>query len=745
MTIAPLSHPDVASLLEGITHVQRSGADVVPEALAKQVLRSCGIDVPSGALVAGPDDVPGGLVEPLVLKAVSPTLVHKSDAGGVTVGLTRDDLGEAMAQMRARVESAGHHVEGFLIEELAPPGQELVVGAVRTPGVGWVVMLGLGGVFVEVMGDVAFGIAPLRPVDVTAMLNELRGRMLLQGARGSEPVDLRAFTSLVSCLAGPRGLLTQLPAQITEIDLNPVIVSSSGAVAVDARFVVGDSVSGTGRAELPATNGRGSSFEALFDPQTVAVLGASAKGLNGGNRFIRNLKANGFRGRIVPIHPRGDTLEGLRASRSLAEVDGVVDYAYVAIPAPRVTKALAEAEGRVRFAQVVSSGFSETEDGVELERDLIATMGKLGTRVIGPNCLGTHSSHGRLTFIPDAPQRLGDVAVVSQSGGLSVDILRLGDARGLGFHSVTSLGNGSDVLAAELLDYLLDLSEVSTVGLYLESLAEARAVAEVMIRREATKPVILLAGGRTGGGSRAASSHTGALAGNHQLWPALARQAGIELVDSLEDFLNVLLTMATLDSTVTPQGCDVVLFGNGGGASVLAADALGRRGLATPVLPLPAIECLDALGLPPGNGLHNPIDTPAGTLAVKGGAIAEDIVSAVLRYASPALLITHLNVGIIQRNLGETHGDVTGTIIDSIARARDSASHRCHHFLVLKADGKADTREQIACYTRRAQELAIPVFSTFEDAATGAEAVLRHQRRRKVESQPFSPSHQQQR
>lgn len=745
MSIAPLSQPDAASLLEGIADVQQAGVDVLPEALAKQVLRSCGIDVPGGAFAAGPDDVLAGLVEPLVLKVVSPTLVHKSDAGGVRVGLTRDEVGEAMAQTRARVESACHRVDGFLVEEAAPDGQELVVGAVRTPGVGWVVMLGLGGVFVEVMGDVSFGVAPLERADITAMLNELRGLRLLEGIRGSEPADLQAFTALVSRLAGPRGLLSQLPERITEIDLNPVIVSASGAVAVDARFVVGDPVRGTGRTERPASNGQGPAFDALFCPQTVAVLGASANGANGANRFIRNLRANGFRGRIVPIHPRAATVEGLPTSRSLGEVDGVVDYAYVAIPAPSVPQALAEARGGVRFAQVVSSGFGETDEGSELERELLASVRDVETRVIGPNCLGTHSAHGKLTFVPDAPQQLGSVAVVSQSGGLSVDILRLGDARGVGFHSVTSVGNGSDVSTAELLEYLLDVPEVSTIGLYLESLTEARSVAEVMTRWGVTKPVVLLGGGRTGGGSRAASSHTGALSGNHQLWPALARQAGVELVDSLEDFLNVLLTMATLDSAVSPQGDDVVLFGNGGGASVLAADALERHGLSIPELPAAAVESLDALGLPPGNGLHNPIDAPAPTLAVKCGAIAEDITSTVLEHISPALFVTHLNVGIIQRNLGETHGDVTGTIIESVAGARDRADHRCHHLLVLKSDGKPDTREQIADYTRRAQELAIPVFASFEEAATGAAAVLRHQRRRTAISQRVHPTHQQQR
>jgi len=227
-------------------------------------------------------------------------------------------------------------------------------------------------------------------------------------------------------------------------------------------------------------------------------------------------------------------------------------------------------------------------------------------------------------------------------------------------------------------------------------------------------------------------SHTGALTGNHQLWPAIARQAGIELVDTLEELITVLLAFDTVDLAVTPPGLDVVVFGNGGGASVLAADALQRRGLSTPSLPDDVIARIDALGLPPGNGLLNPIDVPAGTLAVKRGAVTEDILGIVLDATEPSVVVSHLNVGIIQRNLAATHGDVTGNIIDAIGRVRSAATRACHHMLVLKTDGKADTGAQIREYTQRALALGIPVFPAFEDAAIAAAALLRYQTVRKA-------------
>lgn len=695
-----------------------------PEAAAKAALREAGIRTPQGLEVTDVSDVPATLSEPLVLKVVSKTLAHKSDAGGVKVGLTHADLPTAAEAVRESVQAAGHDVSGFLVEEMVPAGEEVVVGAVRRPGVGWTVMVGLGGVFVEVLADVAFGAVPLQAPDVRTMIDSLRGAALLRGVRGRIRVDEEALVDLVVALAGPGGLLESIDEHVVEIDLNPVIVAERGAVAVDARFVAQpEPMSG-----VPAVRrSTFADFEPLYNPKVVAVLGAKSAGVNGANIFLQTLKENGFTGRLVPVHPKADVVEGLPAVSSLAAVGEPVDYAYVALPAARVADALTTDPGQLRFAQVVSSGFSEIAEGRQLEADLVTRMAAQGTRIIGPNCLGTHSSPGRLGFIADAPYAVGGVAVVSQSGGLSVDFLRLGAARGVAFHSVTSIGNSSDVNAAELVSAFLDDPDVRVIGLYLESLTAARGVLDVLAAfDQPPKPVVLLAGGRTSGGARAATSHTGALAGNQRLWPAMARQAGVILVDTLEAFLDVLagLDTANLDSGVDNR--DVILFGNGGGASVLAADALDRNGLAIPLLSDETIAAIDALGLPPGNGLANPIDVPAGTLAVKAGAVAGDILQVALDAISPAAVITHLNVGIIQRNLAATHGDVTGNIIDSLGQV--AAGRPSHQILVLKTDGLPDTEEQIAGYRTRARQLGIPVFATFEQAALVTSALLDVQR-----------------
>ncbi len=698
---------------------------VIAEADAKRILAAAGIAVPAGVTGTDLDAMRAGLRGPFVLKAVSPTLVHKSDAGGVAIDVDAADLADVAARMRTRVEAAGHDVTEFLLEEMASGDHEVVVGAVRTPGFGWAVMVGLGGVFVEVLEDVAFGLAPLDPAQIMSMLEELRGLALLRGARGGEPADLDALVALIEKVAGRDGLLAAMPEEITEIDLNPVKVGSTGAVAVDARFVVDPHApkpTAPLTTAIPPTR-----IDELFQPRSVAVLGASTRSANAANLFIRNLKDSGFEGRVVPVHPQAAEIEGLPSCSSLAEA-GAIDYAFVALPAARVAAALDASVEGVSFAQVVSSGFSEVDGGDVLEHELVETARRRGTRIIGPNSLGTHSSRGRVGFIPNAPFEAGGVAVISQSGGLSVDILRLGSAGGIAFHSVTSIGNSSDVSPAELAGKLLDDPEVSVIGLYLESLVRAREVVDLLATRPCSKPIVLLAGGRSREGSRAAASHTGALSGNHRLWPAVARQAQMTLVDTIEDFLAVLLGFDAAKKSVTVDSRDVVLFGNGGGASVLATDTLELRGLRIPTLPDEIVDRLRDMGLPPGNGLTNPIDVPAGTLAVRGGAVAEDILRAVTDATTPAVVLTHLNVGIIQRNLEETHGDVTGRIIETVARLQES-TNSTHHVLVLKGDGKADMDERIREYAQRARTLGLPAHGRFDEAAVAVAALIAHQER----------------
>jgi len=212
------------------------------ELAGKQLLASFGISVPRSLVIqdAGAAAVAcGSLKPPMALKVMSPDILHKSDAGGVRVGLNgAAEIEEAVRAMMKRPAIENARLDGFLVEEMAPSGVEMVIGGIRDPQFGPLVMVGLGGVFVEVMGDVAFRICPITRLDAGEMLDALKGAALLRGARGRKPVSREAVVDVLLKVGGEGGLLMTHGDEIAEADINPLIVSEHGAVAVDARFVL---------------------------------------------------------------------------------------------------------------------------------------------------------------------------------------------------------------------------------------------------------------------------------------------------------------------------------------------------------------------------------------------------------------------------------------------------------------------------------------------------------------------------
>jgi acyl-CoA synthetase (NDP forming) len=220
-----------------------SGRRVVDEISAKSLVAAHGISVPKGVFVRGPDDgeLPRALQmlrPPWVVKVISPEVVHKTEVGGVRTQLNdRPAVAHAMTSMVDRMRGEGLAIEGFLIEETAPAGVEVVIGGVRDASFGWLVMFGLGGIMVEYLQDVAFGIFPLARLDASEMIGALKTATLLDGARGRPAVNREAVVDAVMAIGGEHGLLAHAGDAIAEIDLNPLIASDRGIVAVDVRIV----------------------------------------------------------------------------------------------------------------------------------------------------------------------------------------------------------------------------------------------------------------------------------------------------------------------------------------------------------------------------------------------------------------------------------------------------------------------------------------------------------------------------
>jgi len=225
-----------------ISQARQDGRSALDEAAGKALLASHGITVPKTTVVKGPGEVDKavhGLTFPVVVKVVSSEILHKSDAGGVKVNLkSAQEVREAIGTMSTLPKIRAARVEGWLIEETAPAGQEMVIGGLRDPDFGPLVMVGFGGIFVEVLADVSFRICPISRLDAEEMIADLKGAAILNGARGRKPVSVDAIIDVLLKVGGDNGLLMQHADEIKEVDVNPLIVSDSGAVAVDARFIL---------------------------------------------------------------------------------------------------------------------------------------------------------------------------------------------------------------------------------------------------------------------------------------------------------------------------------------------------------------------------------------------------------------------------------------------------------------------------------------------------------------------------
>jgi len=729
-SINPSCETAKALLTEFMTQARMRHATALTEPQAKAVLSAFGLSVP--ASVYG-DDI-NWLIEwgaklggPLAAKLVGSNGLHKSDIGGVRLGITGElQLSEALKGLSIAASAAGLSAEGYLVERMATPGVEMVIGGTIDERFGPVIMVGLGGVFIEILGDIAFRVCPITRRDARSMLEQLRGWPLLQGARGRPPCNIEALIDALVSVGGPEGLLMQAQGQLSEVDINPLIVSSAGAVACDARMILDKN----GLTPIPEEDEHLKQPEwlhPLFEPAVIAVAGASATGFTPANDFIRQCKALGCPARIVPIHPNAPEVEGLRAVKQIAEIGSTVDYLYISIAAANVPALIDSCGGRVRFAQVISSGFGEVEHGKTLERDLLRAARRAGVRLLGPNCLGIYSPRGGLAFVGDCPREPGPIGIVSQSGGLAVDMILRGKHKGLRFSGLATLGNSVDLGPADLIDHYLDDQHTTAIGIYLEDVRDGRRFVDILARAMGHKPVVILLGGQTDQGRQAAASHTGSLASPLALWRGIAEQTGIVITDTLDQFLDTLLAFQCLKPQPGRVTQRCVLFGNGGGTSVLAADAFARRGLTVAPMAADAIAALDALHLPPGTSVINPVDAPAFTLRQEEGRVAEKILETIITLGKPDALVTHLNLPVFI-NSADQRADFLGNLINATLRVRERYGHSTHHALVLRSDGSEACEARKRSFRAAAVAAGIPSFDELVNAADALASIAQFER-----------------
>lgn len=367
-------------------------------------------------------------------------------------------------------------------------------------------------------------------------------------------------------------------------------------------------------------------------PASVAVVGASANPDTPGYDYVASMQEFGFTGAIYPVNPKGGEILGLPVAASLREVPGDVDYVISCIPSDYILDLVAQAKERnVKAMQLFTGRFSETgrAEDIELEHKLRAAIEAAGIRLIGPNCMGVlNPAHG-MSFRRDMSHKPGGIGFLSQSGNLLFEITHFGEPRGLRFSKAVSYGNALDLDETDFIEYFARDPETKVIGAYLEGVRDGRRFLAALNRASRRKPVVVLKGGRTGAGGRAAASHTAALAGASRVWQAALAQSGALAVGTVEDLVDMLIAFSYMHPLAPglakgSPGNRVGMVGAGGGRSVLTADLCEEVGLAVPQLP-PDVEAKVAARAPDLAGwVTNPVDQSilAGS-GLGGGTILE--------------------------------------------------------------------------------------------------------------------------
>jgi acetyl coenzyme A synthetase (ADP forming)-like protein len=575
---------------------------------AQQFCDAYGIATPKQALAqtaAEAVKIAARLGFPVVLKIVSEDILHKTEAGGVIVGL-KDGAAVRRAYDQLVKNAKGYKknaaIEGVQVQQMLNGGREVMVGAVTDPSFGKMIAFGLGGVLVEVMKDVTFRMTPVSKKDALSMLDSIGAAEVLRGVRGGKGVDRGALADIIAKVSK---LVSDFP-KILEVDLNPIFATEKGARAVDVRIVIGEKPQARQRFDQNEILG---AMRRIMNPRAVAVIGASAEDGKIGNSVMKNLINGGYQGAIYPIHPKASEILERKAYPSVLDVADDIDVAVFAIPAKFCAAAMDEV-GRKEIpgAVMIPSGFAEVGEQA-LQDELLGVARKHNVRVMGPNIYGFYYTPQNLCATFCTPYDVkGKVALSSQSGGVGMSIIGFSRTTRMGVSAIVGLGNKSDLDEDDLLTYFEQDDHTQVIAMHCEDLKDGRSFAEVASRVSKKKPVVMLKAGRTALGARAAASHTGALAGNDKIYEDVLRQCGVIRARSLNDLLQFARGLQVLPD---PQGENIVIITGAGGSGVLLSDACVDNGLSLMKMP-PDLDAAFRKFIPPFGAAGNPVDITGG-------------------------------------------------------------------------------------------------------------------------------------
>ena len=701
-----------------ISSARSSGRSVLTEIESKRILHELDLPVTVPEVAASADAAASAATKigfPVVLKVLSAEVSHKSDVGGVELNLTNQaEVRDAFERIRRSLatKAPGASFAGVAVQPMAPAGIELIVGTMRDARFGAMVMVGLGGVLVEVMKDTAIRLAPIGGREAADMLEDLRGAQILRGVRGQAPVDTDAIGALLETVAG----FAAAHPEIAEMDLNPVVVYHDGLAILDARIVLAPADAAT-TAPDPHRAARLENLKRAFSPRTVAVIGDKRMGGYMWLRAMAHLKGKLYSIQIDPNEIPGIEKLGVENRKSLAEITEPIDYAVSAVPrqiAPRILKdCVANRVGSIGF---FTSGFSETSEelGIRLEAELRDIASNSEIALVGPNCMGLYSPGAGLCNFPEEKVgAAGNVCFISQSGTHTINFCLQAPSHGIEINKAASIGNVLVLEAADYIDLMSDDPATTVIGMYIEGVRDGRRFFNSVRRASERHPVVIWKGGITEAGARATFSHTGSLATDEATWRAVVRQSGAVEVANLDAMLDAVELFARSKRL---GGRRMGLVAMTGGQSVVITDTFATAGLQIPALSESSYDELKSFFNIVGGSYRNPLDA-GGTI---GSGLHQGNLDRILeileRDSAIDAIVLEVGTGLRAARWAAHEDEITG-LLDKL---RGFAERSTKPFAVVMHP--AHVEAIVARGKQLARERGLVVFDSFERAASAFRA-----------------------
>jgi acetyl coenzyme A synthetase (ADP forming)-like protein len=452
----------------------------------------------------------------------------------------------------------------------------------------------------------------------------------------------------------------------------------------------------------------------LFEPRSVAVIGATDNPLKLGNVVIKNVVSSGYQGRVYPVNPKGGEILGMPVIKNIAEAGESVDLAVVVIPANLVFESIKScADSGVKFAAIITSGFSEVGNVAE-EKKIVTYAREHGLRILGPNIVGIYSYPARLNATFGAAGTIGgSLALLSQSGALAGAIAGKVLVENIGLSAMVAVGNKADIDESDLLEYLAHNEQTKVIMMYMEGVTHGERLVNILSGITRVKPVVALKAGKSRRGAMAAASHTGSLAGEDKVFDDIARQCGIIRADCLEQALE---WCKYLSNTPEPAGDNTVIITNGGGLGVLTADACEQHGVSL-YDDQADLKKIFADIVPNIGSIKNPVD-------ITGQAIVNDY----MRCIDASLADENIHSIMV---LGCETGvfDADGF---AVAAAESFKTGMYNKPVILSFVGGSDIEENI----KKLRSMGMPIFNDVSNATACLGAIYRNHRNRTATEYP---------